>query len=122
MQSMKYPPNPNEMQSRPPINLGSQGFGFFSEQKLFGGPSGIFCSSCHLVTNFQVGTDNKITPKLNLHEEQSVKVPQLRGIYQKVGINRTSTSPQITGFGLSHDGTFDTLFNFQQAPHAIVIT
>ena len=117
VQSMQYPPNPNEVQTRPPINLASQGFGFFSQQRIYGGPAGgIFCSSCHLVTNFQPGTDNKITPSVALRESQSVKVPQLRGIYQKVGINRTSTAPQITGFGLSHDGTFDTLFNFQKAP------
>jgi YVTN family beta-propeller protein len=116
VQSMKYPPNPNQGQNRTP-NEFSAGFSFFNTERLDGGPpGGINCSSCHRITNFQPGTDNKITPAVALRESQSVKVPQLRGLYQKLGINRTSTSPQITGFGLIHDGTFDTLFNFMKAP------
>jgi len=113
VQAMKYPPNPNEVQSRPP-NEFSLGFSFFSTERLDGGV--INCSECHLVTNFQPGTDNKITPSIALKESQSVKVPQLRGLYQKVGLNRSQSSPQITGFGLIHDGSFDTLFNFMKAP------
>lgn len=113
VQSMKYPPNPNQAPTRPP-NEQNPGFGFFSFEKLDGGT--INCSECHLVTNFRPGTDNKITPSVALQEPQSVKVPQLRGLYQKLGLNRTETSPQITGFGLTHDGTFDTLFNFMKAP------
>jgi YVTN family beta-propeller protein len=113
VQSLKYPPNPNQSQSRTP-NEFTGGFSFFSFEKLDGGM--VNCSDCHLVTNFQPGTDNKITPSLALQEPQSVKVPQLRGLYQKVGLDRTQNSPQITGFGLTHDGTFDTLFNFMKAP------
>jgi YVTN family beta-propeller protein len=113
---MKYPPNPNEVQNRP-LNEASAGFIFFSTELLDGGhPSGVNCSACHLVTNFQNGSDNKITPSIALQEPQSIKVPQFRGLYQKLGIHRTQTSPQITGFGLIHDGTFDTLFNFMKAP------
>lgn len=119
VQSMKYPPNPNEVQSRPPAEF-SSGFSFFSTERLDGGT--INCSQCHLVTNFQLGTDNRITPALALQETQSVKVPQLRGMYQKIGINRTSTSRQITGFGLIHDGTFDTLINFMKAPQFVFNT
>jgi YVTN family beta-propeller protein len=116
VQSLKYPPNPNQFPTRPPVEFTS-GFSFFAFQKLDGGV--VDCSQCHLVTNFQPGTDNKITPSQALQEPQSVKVPQLRGLYQKVGINRTQASPQITGFGLSHDGTFDTLFNFMKAPQFV---
>jgi YVTN family beta-propeller protein len=111
---MKYPPNPNESQTRPAVNLATIGFSFFSTERLDGGITN--CSQCHLITNFQPGTDNRITPALALQEPQSVKVPQLRGLYQKVGLHRNQTSPQITGFGLTHDGTFDTLFNFMKAP------
>ncbi|MFN2532593.1 MAG: carboxypeptidase regulatory-like domain-containing protein [Pyrinomonadaceae bacterium] len=113
VQSLAYPPNPNESSSRPP-NEFQPGFSFFSNNRLDGGV--INCSECHLITNFKPGTDNRITPSLALQEPQSVKVPQLRGLYQKMGINRTQASPQITGFGLIHDGTFDTLFNFMKAP------
>ena len=113
VQAMKYPPNPNEVLTRTP-NEFTAGFAFFSNEKLDGGT--INCSQCHLVTNFQAGTDNKINPAAALQEPQSVKVPQFRGLYQKLGIRRTQSSPQITGFGLIHDGTFDTLFNFMKAP------
>ena len=119
VQSMKYPPNPNQQASRPP-NESSSGFIFFSNERLDGGT--INCSQCHLVTGFQPGTDNKITPAIALQEPQSVKVPQLRGMYQKLGINRTQTTPQITGFGLIHDGSFDTLFNFMKAPQFVFNT
>jgi YVTN family beta-propeller protein len=119
VQSLRYPPNPNQTQARPP-NDANVGFSFFSIERLDGGS--INCSQCHLITNFQPGTDNKITPSLALQEPQSVKVPQLRGLYQKVGMNRTQASPQITGFGLIHDGSFDTLFNFMKAPQFVFNT
>ena len=119
VQSLRYPPNPNQAQSRPP-NDAIGGFSFFNLERLDGGS--INCSQCHLITNFQPGTDNKITPALALQEAQSVKVPQLRGLYQKVGMNRSQASPQITGFGLIHDGSFDTLFNFMKAPQFVFNT
>ncbi len=118
VQSLTYPPNPNQGQSRPP-NEEQGGFGFFAFNKLFGppNPSGgtINCSECHLISDFKVGSDNKITPAASLQESQSVKVAPFRGIYQKVGMSK-SPGEKITGFGFSHDGSFDTLFNFQKAP------
>jgi YVTN family beta-propeller protein len=119
VQSLKYPPNPNQQPSRPP-NDATSGFSFFNLERLDGGA--VNCSQCHLITNFQPGTDNKITPSLALQEPQSVKVPQLRGLYQKIGMNRSQAVPQITGFGLIHDGSFDTLFNFMKAPQFVFNT
>lgn len=116
VQTLTYPPNPNELQTRPP-NESSIGFSFFSFNKLDGGqPNGVSCNSCHTINNFGSGTFRQIIPKEALQEPQPFKVPQLRGLYQKVGIDRTQTTPQITGFGLLHDGTIDTLFNFQKSP------
>ena len=118
VQSLVYPPNPNHPQRRTPNEQLGGGFGFFSFNKLFGlpGPSGtINCSECHLVTGFKVGSDNKITPSANLQEPQSVKVAPFRGLYQKIGMSK-APGEQLTGFGFSHDGSFDTLFNFQKAP------
>jgi YVTN family beta-propeller protein len=111
VRSLAYPPNPNEFQNRPPVEQ-SGGFGFFSSFPLDGNI--VSCNQCHLVTNFRSGTDNKITPSQALMATQSVKVPQLRGLYQKIGMDK-SPGEKITGFGFSHDGTFDTLFNFQKA-------
>ncbi|HEY8188603.1 MAG TPA: DUF4214 domain-containing protein, partial [Pyrinomonadaceae bacterium] len=115
VQSLTYPPNPNQFPTRPPNENG-----FFSFNKLFGpstNPSSgtINCSECHLITNLKVGTDNRITPKDDLHESQSVKVAPFRGTYQKIGMSKTP-GEKMTGFGFSHDGSFDTIFNFQKAP------
>ena len=117
VQSLFYPPNPNHPQRRTPNDqLG--GFGFFSSNQLFGPPGSsgtINCSECHFVTNFKVGSDNRITPFASLQESQSVKVAPFRGLYQKIGMNK-APGQQISGFGFSHDGSFDNLFNFQKAP------
>jgi YVTN family beta-propeller protein len=113
VQSLTYPPNPNEALTRQSAETTS-GFSFFSTELLDG--NSINCSQCHLVTHFGVGTDNKITPSLALQEPQAVKVPQLRGLYQKLGLNRGAGQLDVTGFGFAHDGTFDSLFNFMKAP------
>jgi len=107
VRSLAYPPNPHEPPTRPPANQS-----FFNGEKLDGNI--VDCSQCHIVSNFGPGTDNRITPKQALLEPQSVKVPQLRGLYQKTGMDKTP-GEKITGFGFAHDGTFDTLFNFQKA-------
>jgi YVTN family beta-propeller protein len=113
--SLTYPPNPNEFPSRFPSQNG-----FFQFNKLFGPPTNpssgtINCDQCHLLPNFATGSDKKITPKADLVESQSVKVPHFRGLYQKVGMRKIA-GEQLTGFGFTHDGSFDTLFNFQKAP------
>jgi YVTN family beta-propeller protein len=110
VQSLTYPPNPHQQAQNRQVIISP----FFTNETLFNGL--LRCNQCHLVANFQPGTDNRITPASALLEPQSVKVPQMRGIYQKQGLNRATTSPQITGFGFGHDGSFDTIFNFQKAP------
>src|ERR1043165_16129 len=109
VQPLTYPPNPNESQTRPPANQE-----FFNDEPLFAANKG-FCNSCHNVNNFAPGTNNTIIPQDFLKETQAVKAPQFRGAYQKVGMDKTA-GEKITGFGFAHDGTFDTLFNFQKAP------
>ncbi|HYY93844.1 MAG TPA: DUF4214 domain-containing protein, partial [Pyrinomonadaceae bacterium] len=112
IQSLTYPPNPNEPQNRQSAET-TPGFSFFNTEILDG--NSINCSQCHLVRTFGNGTDNKITPSLALQEPQAVKVPQLRGLYQKLGMDKTAGA-KLTGFGFAHDATFDTLFNFMKAP------
>ncbi|HYH85376.1 MAG TPA: carboxypeptidase regulatory-like domain-containing protein, partial [Pyrinomonadaceae bacterium] len=111
LRSLSYPPNPNEFPNRPPVQQ-TGGFGFFSAFPLDGNV--VSCNQCHIVTNFGAGTDNRIVPKDKLVDTQSVKVPQLRGLYQKIGMEK-SPGEKMTGFGFAHDGTFDTIFNFQLA-------
>jgi YVTN family beta-propeller protein len=109
VQTLTYPPNPNESQFRPPANQS-----FFNDEPLFAANKGR-CNSCHNVDNFAPGTNNTIIPQDFLKETQAVKAPQFRGTYQKVGMEKTA-GEKITGFGFAHDGTFDTVFNFQKAP------
>ena len=108
VQTLTYPPNPNEPLDRPPANQS-----FFNNEPLDRNIA--TCSSCHGVDNFAPGTNRTIINKEALMEPQAFKVPQLRGLYQKLGMEKTP-GEKLTGFGFGHDGTFDTLFNFQTAP------
>jgi YVTN family beta-propeller protein len=108
VQTLTYPPNPNEFQTRPPANQE-----FFNNEPLDRNVAP--CSSCHNVNNFAPGTNNTIIPKDLLQETQGFKVPQFRGAYQKVGMDKT-VGEKLAGYGFAHDGTFDTLFNFMKAP------
>lgn len=81
-------------------------------------PGGLKCNSCHLLPT---GSDLKINPDVVLPGSQGFKVPHLRAIYQKTGLNRTKGSPatgtnSIGGFGLQHDGKFESLFAFLSQP------
>lgn len=81
-------------------------------------PGGLKCNSCHLLPT---GSDLKINPDQVLPGSQGFKVPQLRAIYQKTGLNRTkgakaSGTNSIGGFGFQHDGKFEDLFAFLSQP------
>ena len=108
VQTLTYPPNPNEFIERPPANQS-----FFNNEPLDRNIA--TCSSCHNVDNFGQGTNRTIINKEALFKTQAFKVPQLRGLYQKLGMDKTP-GEKLTGFGFGHDGTSDTLFNFQFAP------
>ncbi|HEY6178229.1 MAG TPA: hypothetical protein VIX73_27420, partial [Kofleriaceae bacterium] len=87
---------------------------------------GFPCEGCHTLRpelGF-FGTDGEMSFEAL---PQTVKVPQLRNLYTKVGMfgvpavpgvnagNNGSTGPQIRGNGFEHDGSVDTLFRFLQA-------
>jgi hypothetical protein len=113
VRSLTYPPNPNEPLNRQMSGQAQSGLGFFSGFPLDRNVA--TCISCHTTQNFRPGTDNLIIPAALLHEAQSFKTPQLRGLYQKVGMEKTAGN-KMTGFGFVHDGSFDNLFNFMLAP------
>ena len=120
--SLTYPPNPNhtvgtiERLDRQFL----QGVGFFTRELLFAGNSDgsgrVNCSDCHTVTGFNSGTNNTIFSRGALRTAQDIKSPHLRGLYQKWGMNKTGSNPQgeLTGFGFTHDGSFDTLVNLMR--------
>jgi len=138
-----YPPNPirNLDDSLTPEQQAGHNF-FFDESKIV--DSFHHCNGCHVVdrganeglTNKPgfFGTDGKNTFAF---QTQFFKVPQLRNLYQKVGMfgmansnNFLSDDPltgdwffgvenaymgdQIRGFGFFHDGSVDTIFRFHK--------
>ena len=90
------------------------------------------CDGCHRLVptgngNFGVaapgffGTDGQSSFE---GEPQTMKIPHLRNMYQKVGMfgllapnggGNAFTGDQVRGFGFLHDGSVDTLFRFHSA-------
>ncbi|MDJ0785683.1 MAG: hypothetical protein QNK05_02675 [Myxococcota bacterium] len=91
---------------------------------LIPGATGFTCNGCHDLDPskgfFGTGGDSSFE-----FEEQTMKVPHMRNLYQKVGMFGMAPVPnfflfgdnghqgdQIRGFGFLHDGSSDTLFRF----------
>jgi DNA-binding beta-propeller fold protein YncE len=87
---------------------------------------GFTCEGCHKLDPAQgfFGTDGRMSFE---SLPQTAKIPQLRNLYDKVGMFGVASHPgtnagdngakgaQIRGFGFQHDGSVDTLFRFFQA-------
>jgi len=92
-----------------------------------------FCGGCHTLdpANDHFGTQGRMSFE---GEVQCFKIPQLRNMYQKVGMFGMAANsqikaspntqganefgnqgPQIRGFGFIHDGSVDRLFHFHRA-------
>jgi YVTN family beta-propeller protein len=69
------------------------------------------CANCHALPP---GTNGQIVDKNALQAPQDMKVPQLRGLYEKGFTPGPVTNKR--GFGFSHDGAFPTLFDFLRLP------
>jgi DNA-binding beta-propeller fold protein YncE len=92
----------------------------------FGVQAGFNCVGCHILDPSQghFGTDGEASFE---GETQIVKIPQLRNMYEKIGMFGMSAvgmlnsgdngfkGDQIRGFGFLHDGSIDTMFRFLQA-------
>ena len=141
--TLTYPPNPNENLDRtfpnpasgPNAQIGMDRFRSFRAnltpnsqfQNIFlGGVSN--CNGCHTAVPtfpnaFNIGSARLLFPASILSEPRAFKVPQLRGIYQKAGMQKPAPgeprTEQITGFGFTHDGSFDTLLNFMRQPNFV---
>jgi YVTN family beta-propeller protein len=104
--TIRYPPNPNQRLDRRMEHEQQAGFEFFSGPFLSGGGLAN-CASCH---NLPLGT-NRLVNFENIQVGRDMKTAHLRNVYQKVG-RFNVPGPQVSGFGLLHDGTFDTVANF----------
>ena len=66
------------------------------------------CRDCHAAP---AGTNGELVSGSILSEAQSMKVPQLRNMYEKTGFDSFSGSNN-RGFGFTHDGSVDSLLSF----------
>lgn len=111
--SIANPPNPNRRLdgSLPDEILGGDptvGLDGFH----FGELATIQCIDCHSLPNGSMGM--VISADL-LQESQAMKVAQLSNMYEKQGMDKTS-SQGSKGFGFQHDGSMGTLVEFFERP------
>lgn len=71
------------------------------------------CNTCHLLP---LGTNNQVIDAQALLEDQDIKVPQLRNMYEKNDFSRAPGAVNKSGIGFIHDGSMDNLVNFLRLP------
>lgn len=104
--TIRYPPNPIQRLDRLRDAEQQSGFEFFTGPFL--SASGVEnCVGCHSLPN---GT-NRLVNFEHTQVGRDMKTAHLRNVYDKVG-RFNASGPQVSGFGLIHDGTFDTVTNF----------
>lgn len=108
--SVRYPPNPNRnpdgsfLTSMTVTNgTGNPANGLVLFQTLPVLPGNLSCAGCHALPN---GTNGQIDNPAGA--AQPLKITQLRGMWEKVGLSFTSQN-NSRGFGFMSDGRFDTL-------------
>ncbi len=71
------------------------------------------CANCHLPPSGTTGgiLGGELNGGSVINGTQSIKIPQLRNLYEKAGFDRTSNS-NSKGFGFLHDGNTDSLLSF----------
>lgn len=108
--TIQYPPNPNQnldgtMPNPPSGPSARRGEALFLTGKLFGEND---CVACHTLPTGESG--QTINARMTIGD-QDMKVPQLRNMYEKTRLDRTSGT-SVRGFGYTHDGVFDSLVSF----------
>jgi DNA-binding beta-propeller fold protein YncE len=119
IRTLAYPPNPMQNLDRSYTASAARGERIFRSDRTDRGT--LTCNACHTAPP-GTGTNGLLIPGIALlmdngePETQPFKIPQLRGIYQKVGFEKRP-GKQLSGFGFVHDGVTDTLFNFLKTPN-----
>ncbi|MDF1763102.1 MAG: hypothetical protein P1U57_06800 [Oleibacter sp.] len=127
---MRYPPNPNRNLDDTLTDTAKFGENIYFNEKTTGfeaertgNVAMITCNDCHQVDpDIERFGSSTLMSFEGTETTQDMKVAHLRNVYTRVGMyglklrERTSTAkqlgPQVTGFGISHDGAIDTLENF----------
>jgi len=112
--TVNYGPNPNQNLDRTFPNPGTgpspeRGRVAFTTMQL-DGP--FRCSDCH---SLPTGTNGQIIDANALQTTQDIKVPQLRNMYEKIGLTQ-GPGQKKRGYGFVHDGGIATLFDFLRLP------
>ncbi len=116
-----------------PAGNAVEGLRLYRNASLDGGVPGFQCVSCHTLP-VGVGPSVRVVgigvvpapvgPNGELHHSLvsvdgstnvSIKVPQLRNLYERVGLELTQ-GRSLTGFGFLHDGSIDSLARFVAEP------
>jgi YVTN family beta-propeller protein len=111
-----YPPNPNENLDRSLRDASSgqpsavRGRAFYVNTAV---DATLTCASCHALPT---GTIGQLTDRLALQAAQDMKIPQLRNEYKKTGFRDTAGVVNKRGFGFTHNGSIDNLFDFLLFP------
>jgi YVTN family beta-propeller protein len=113
--TVRYPPNPHRFLTNglpdPPLAPSpARGRNEFMNVT-HDGP--FTCNNCHLVPT---GTNGQVINDAALLEDQDIKVPQLRNMYEKDGFSRAPGAVNKGGLGFIHDGSTDNLVNFLRLP------
>ena len=113
--TVRYPPNPNRYldNSLPNPALGPSAFRGQDEFINQTHDAFFTCNNCHLVPT---GTNGQVVNDAALLEDQDIKIPHLRNMYEKDGFSRAPGSVNKSGIGFTHDGAFDNLVQFLRLP------
>lgn len=112
-----FPPNPNQRLDRS-LRTTPAGANEATGMQAYlnpvvASPLGVLsCNTCHALPT---GTNGFVVNGATLQTEQQLKVAQLRNLYRKKGFTNGS-GPQKSGFGFTHDGSFDSLMAFLSLP------
>lgn len=114
LESIEYPPNPNQRLDRgfstePPGLSAADGRRFFVETPF---APNTRCVDCHALPT---GSNRNIIDPGTLMRSQPMKTAQLRNLYKRTG-RKAGARGRTAGFGLAHDGEFDSVFALLSDP------
>jgi hypothetical protein len=109
IETIQFPPNPNQNLDRTlPASFNGanpeKGRDAFMNKRY---TLSLKCASCH-----SPKTSGGASFIVDGGPRQNLKVPHLRNLYQKTGMNIRSNAVSIVGFGYTHDGAFQDPFTF----------
>jgi DNA-binding beta-propeller fold protein YncE len=103
--TLEYPPNPIRALTNTLTSAESTGQNIYLNNLTDGNT--FRCNDCHALPLGTAGLSLAVPPQAG---DQSLKIPHLRNLYQKVGAYG-GAGDQVSGFGLLHDGSLYSIFN-----------